>query len=85
MGLHVAQIIQLQCRGTGWKQIARVLLLKKAEYCLSLFSRNANSSDMKLSEIWLGALFFSQRPETQRRTMINLSTHACDEFLQLTY
>lgn len=79
MRLHAAQIIQLRCTGTDLNQIAGVLLLKKAEYLLSLFSQNANSSDMKLSEIWLGASF--SVPEAKWRTMKNLSTPACDDFL----
>lgn len=47
MRLHAAQIIQLRCTGTGLNQVAGVLLLKKTEYWLSLFCRNANSSDVK--------------------------------------
>lgn len=43
---------------TGLNWITVAVLLKKAEYRLSLFSQNANSSDVKLSEVCLGAAFF---------------------------
>lgn len=43
---------------TGLNWITVALLLKKAEYQLSLFSQNANSSDVKLSEVCFGAALF---------------------------